>query len=114
MRDILAGRSFFLTGSKLRTQRAIGAAGAQVPYKDKVGGSNPSSPTINFKNPLELSSRGFSVAGEDWLATAEGALLGPVRDCVVEHQFSVFNFEYAVGPFRHPFVVGDEEECCAD
>lgn len=25
--------------------RAIGAAGAQVPYKDKVGGSNPSSPT---------------------------------------------------------------------
>lgn len=26
--------------------RAIGAAGAQVPYKDKVGGSNPSSPTI--------------------------------------------------------------------
>jgi hypothetical protein len=29
--------------------RAIGAAGAQVPYKDKAGGSNPSSPTMNFK-----------------------------------------------------------------
>ncbi len=27
---------------------AIGAAGAQVPYKDKAGGSNPSSPTMNF------------------------------------------------------------------
>lgn len=29
--------------------RAIGAAGAQVPYKHKVGGSNPSSPTIENK-----------------------------------------------------------------
>ena len=108
MRDILAGRSFFLTGSKLRTQWAIGAAGAQVPYKDKVGGSNPSSPTINYKTPLELSSRGFSVARQDWLATADRALLLPVRDGVVEHQFSVFNFEDTVGPFRHPLVVGDE------
>ena len=32
-----------------RSFRAIGAAGAQVPYKHKAGGSNPSSPTINFK-----------------------------------------------------------------
>ena len=33
---------------KVTKTRAIGAAGAQVPYKDKVGGSNPSSPTMNF------------------------------------------------------------------
>ena len=32
-----------------RSFRAIGAAGAQVPYKHKAGGSNPSSPTINSK-----------------------------------------------------------------
>ena len=29
-----------------------GAAGAQVPYKHKVGGSNPSSTTIEFKSPI--------------------------------------------------------------
>ncbi len=28
-----------------------GAAGAQVPYKHKVGGSNPSSTTINNQGP---------------------------------------------------------------
>ncbi len=32
-----------------RSFRAIGAAGAQVPYKHKAGGSNPSSPTTNSK-----------------------------------------------------------------
>ena len=30
---------------------AIGAAGAQLPYKQWVGGSNPSSPTMNSKTP---------------------------------------------------------------
>ncbi len=33
-------------GRRRTTIRAIGAAGAQDPYKVKVGGSNPSSPTI--------------------------------------------------------------------
>lgn len=33
-------------GRRRATIRAIGAAGAQDPYKVKVGGSNPSSPTI--------------------------------------------------------------------
>ena len=37
-----------------RSFRAIGAAGAQVPYKHKAGGSNPSSPTTNS----ETSSNG--------------------------------------------------------
>ena len=37
-----------------RLFRAIGAAGAQVPYKHKAGGSNPSSPTTNS----ETSSNG--------------------------------------------------------
>lgn len=30
---------------------SAGAAGAQVPYKHKVGGSNPSPTTINSKRP---------------------------------------------------------------
>lgn len=41
--------------------RAIGAAGAQVPYKHKVGGSNPSSPTTNFRPPAPLG--GLSLSG---------------------------------------------------
>ena len=32
---------------------AIGAAGAQVPYKHKAGGSNPSSPTMNSQTRLQ-------------------------------------------------------------
>ena len=35
---------------------AIGAAGAQVPYKHKVGGSNPSSPTIDMLAERFLSA----------------------------------------------------------
>lgn len=34
---------------KITAPWAIGAAGAQVPYKHKVGGSNPSSPTRIFR-----------------------------------------------------------------
>ena len=34
--------------------RAIGAAGAQLPYKQKVTGSNPVSPTMKFKTRLRL------------------------------------------------------------
>ena len=44
-----------------RSFRAIGAAGAQVPYKHKAGGSNPSSPTINSKTS---SDGGLFVPGE--------------------------------------------------
>lgn len=39
--------------------RAIGAAGAQVPYKDKVGGSNPSSPTIGYEKGRRMFRRPF-------------------------------------------------------
>ena len=39
------------------TKRAIGAAGAQVPYKDKVGGSNPSSPTTASKRGRRMFRR---------------------------------------------------------
>ena len=42
--------------------RAIGAAGAQVPYKDKVGGSNPSSPTIGYEKGRLAFRRPFFVA----------------------------------------------------
>lgn len=42
-----------------RETRAIGAAGAQVPYKDKVGGSNPSSPTIGYEKGRRMFRRPF-------------------------------------------------------
>lgn len=38
-----------------------GAAGAQVPYKHKVGGSNPSSTTMNFRRPPLVFSGGLFV-----------------------------------------------------
>lgn len=38
---------------------SIGAAGAQVPYKHKVGGSNPSSTTMILRRGLELSGPRF-------------------------------------------------------
>lgn len=34
--------------------RAIGAAGAQLPYKQKVTGSNPVSPTMKLRTRLRL------------------------------------------------------------
>lgn len=53
----------------------IGAAGAQLPYKQTVTGSNPVSPTINYMPRLCVAFlfRAFSSAGEHFLHT-EGVI----------------------------------------
>ncbi len=44
--------------------RAIGAAGAQVPYKHKVRGSNPLSPTMNPRlSAMRVFSFGIILQG---------------------------------------------------
>ena len=55
--------------------RAIGAAGAQLPYKQTVTGSNPVSPTINYMPRVCVAFlfRAFSSAGEHFLHT-EGVI----------------------------------------
>ena len=49
----------------------IGAAGAQLPYKQTVTGSNPVSPTINYmpRFCVAFLYRAFSSAGEHFLHT---------------------------------------------
>ena len=53
----------------------IGAAGAQLPYKQTVTGSNPVSPTINYMPRICVAFlyRAFSSAGEHFLHT-EGVI----------------------------------------
>ena len=53
----------------------IGAAGAQLPYKQTVTGSNPVSPTINYmpRFCVAFLYRAFSSAGEHFLHT-EGVI----------------------------------------
>lgn len=53
----------------------IGAAGAQLPYKQTVTGSNPVSPTINYMPRVCVAFlfRAFSSAGEHFLHT-EGVI----------------------------------------
>lgn len=53
----------------------IGAAGAQLPYKQTVTGSNPVSPTINYMPRFRVAFlfRAFSSAGEHFLHT-EGVI----------------------------------------
>ena len=53
----------------------IGAAGAQLPYKQTVTGSNPVSPTINYMPRFcaAFLYRAFSSAGEHFLHT-EGVI----------------------------------------
>lgn len=59
--------------------RAIGAAGAQVPYKHKVGGSNPSSPTIE-KQRLPMAAFSFPskyIVGFDFTNKGDIGLIRP-------------------------------------
>lgn len=77
-----------------RETRAIGAAGAQVPYKDKVGGSNPSSPTIGYEKGRRMFRRPFfsSLSATDKQTNVSRETFATERDGRAPHLWRGGNF----------------------